>query len=119
MNDRVEKLEKAGSAADALQAAKAVLEKARGLSDAAGPPAGLGPMNRELTRLLIAVDQSDTPPASELIETFEGMCQETHAAIGRWQDLRKDVEQLNTLLAKQKLAPLTLPKEMPAPPDCK
>jgi photosystem II stability/assembly factor-like uncharacterized protein len=119
LNGRVETLEKAGSAPDALQAAKAVSEKARGLTDAAGPPAGLGPMNREFTRLLIAVDQSDTPPASELIETFEAMCQETHAAIGRWQDLRKDVEQLNTLLAKQKLAALTVPKETPAAPDCK
>jgi len=72
----------------ALAAAKAD-DKALGLTDAAGPPAGFGPLNRDLTRLLIAVDQSDTPPASEVIETFEGMCQEVRDAVGRWNDLAK------------------------------
>ena len=62
----------------------------------------LGPMNRDLTRLLIAVDQSDTPPASELIETFAGMCQDTRAALARWSDLlTHDVPRLNAMLARQ------------------
>ena len=45
-------------------------------------------MNRDLTRLMIAVDQSDTPPAGAIVETFAGMCQETRAALTRWNDLR-------------------------------
>jgi hypothetical protein len=43
-----------------------------------------------LARLLVAVDQSNTPPASELIETFEGICQEVRAAVERWNDLLKE-----------------------------
>ena len=115
--DRVAQLEKAGNAPDALAAAKAAQEKARGLTDAAGTPAGLGPMNRDLTRLMIAVDQSDTPPASALLETFAGMCEDTHAALDRWNDLRKEVAQLNGVLAKVPVAPVGMPKEMPVA-DC-
>jgi hypothetical protein len=114
---RVAQLEKAGNASDALAAAKSAEEKARGLTDAAGPPAGLGPMNRDLTRLMIAVDQSDTPPASALIETFAGMCQDTRAALDRWNDLRKEVVELNGVLAKESLAPVSVPGTM-AVPDC-
>ena len=67
-------------------------------------------MNRDLTRLMIAVDQSDSPPASEFVETFTGMCQDTHAALERWNDLRtQDLPKLNALLAQQSLAPLTVP----------
>jgi hypothetical protein len=116
--NRVAQLEKAGNAADALAAAKSAEEKSRGLTDAAGPPAGLGPMNRDLTRLLIAVDQSDTPPASALLETFAVMCEDTHAALDRWNDLRKEVAQLNAALAKERVAPVRVPQDAPAVPDC-
>jgi len=89
------------------------------LTDAAGPPAGLGPMNRDLTRLMIAVDQSDTPPAGQIIETFTGMCQDTRAVLQRWNDLRsQDVPQLNAMLAQQSLAPLTVSGPALGVPDC-
>ena len=86
--DRMDTLKQSGKSPEALDAAKALDTKAQGLTDAAGPPAGLGPMNRDLTRLMIAVDQSDSPPASEIVETFTGMCQDTQAALDRWNDLR-------------------------------
>ena len=76
-------------------------------------------MNRDLTRLMIAVDQSDTAPASELVEAFTGMCQETRAALARWNVLRtQDLPRLNTLLARQSLAPLTVPDRAPRELDC-
>ena len=116
---RMAQLQKSGNAPDALAAAKTLEAKAQGITDAAGPPAGLGPLNRDLTRLLIAVDQSDTPPASEIVQTFEGMCQDTHAAVARWNEMRtKDVPQLNAMLAEHRLAPLSVPKEALADPDC-
>lgn len=59
-------------------------------------PAGLGPMNRDLTRLPIAVDGSDTPPANEIVETFTGMCQEANAALARWGEApNKDLAELS------------------------
>jgi photosystem II stability/assembly factor-like uncharacterized protein len=104
---------------DALAAAKALEVKVQGLTDAAGPPAGLGPMNRDLTRLLIGVDQSDTAPVAEVIETFTGMCNDTHAALERWNDLRThDVPQLNAMLARLSLATLSVPGETPPGSDC-
>jgi photosystem II stability/assembly factor-like uncharacterized protein len=89
LTDRIANLQKAGNAPDDLAAAQSADEKATGLTDASGPPAGFGPLNRDLTRLLIAVDQSDTAPATELVETFEGMCRDVQAAVARWNDLAK------------------------------
>ena len=88
-------LTETGKSPETLAAAKALDQKAQGLTDAAGPPAALGPMNRDLTRLMIAVGQSDSPPASSLFETFDGMCQDSHSALSRWSDLRTtDLPQL-------------------------
>ncbi len=116
---RIASLAGPGTSTETLAAAKALDVKVEGLTDAAGPPAGLGPMNRDLTRLMIAVGQSDTPPASSLIESFTGMCQDTHAALARWNDLRsKDVPQLNDLLVRQSLAPLTVSGTVPQEPQC-
>jgi hypothetical protein len=119
LTDRLAALKQSSESPEILAAAQELDVKALGLTDAAGPPAGLGPMNRDLTRLMIAVDQSDTPPASEIVETYTGMCQDTSAALARWNDLRtNDVPKLNTMLAQQKLAPLTVPAQPLEVPDC-
>jgi hypothetical protein len=114
LTDRVAQLKKANSSA--LTSVEAAEDKAKGLTDAAG---GLGPMNRDLTRLMIAVDQADTAPASALIETYAGLCQDTRQALDRWNDLRtKEATQLNTVLAQEKLSPVSAPKDALAIPDC-
>jgi photosystem II stability/assembly factor-like uncharacterized protein len=119
LRDLLAKLKQAANAADTLAAAQAVDTKAQELTDAAGPPSGLGPMNRDLTRLLVAVDQSDTAPATEIVETFTGMCQGAHDALSRWSDLRtNDLPQLNGLLAKLSLPPATVPSQALGNPDC-
>jgi hypothetical protein len=94
-------------------ATKDIDAKLQGLTDAAGPPAGFGPLNRDLTRMLIAVDQSDSPPASQVVEAFSGMCQEVRAALSRWNDLR--TKELPGLAAARK--PATPPA--PALIDCR
>ena len=101
---------------DAATAAKAVQAKVQALTDPAG---GFGPMNRDLTRLMIAVDQSDTAPASEIVETFMGMCQEAHDVLARWNELRStDVPKLNALLSQQSQSPLTIPGRSLAEVNC-
>src|SRR5262249_52464330 len=57
-----------------LGATKALETSAQRLNDDSEPRKGFGPLNRDLTRLMIAVNQSDSPPASELITAFSGMC---------------------------------------------
>jgi hypothetical protein len=119
LTDRLAALKQSTTSPETLAAAQALDGKALALTDSAGPPAGLGPMNRDLTRLMIAVDQSDTPPAGQIIETFTGMCQDTRAALQRWNDLRThDMPQLNAMLAQQALAPLTVPSQALEAPDC-
>jgi len=104
---------------DALSAAQALEGKARELGDGAARPAGLGPMNRDLTRLLIAVDQADAPPAGEIIAAFGEMCTEARSALARWDDMRTgDVAKVNELLGKSGLRPLTAPKSA-ATVDCR
>jgi hypothetical protein len=76
-------------------------------------------MNRDLTRLMIAVGQSDSPPASSVIETYAGMCQDARAALARWSDLRaNDLAKLNALLIRDLLAPLKVPGHAPTELDC-
>jgi hypothetical protein len=68
---------------------KALEQKIGALLDGAGPPAGIGPMNRDLTRLMIAVDQADTAPAASLVETYGLMCRDAQAALARWTEIRE------------------------------
>ena len=63
---RKELAERTAAPPDAAEAAKKLDAKAQALTDDPGPPAGFGPLNRDLTRLMIAVNQSDSPPAGEL-----------------------------------------------------
>ncbi|HUK16381.1 MAG TPA: hypothetical protein VLW65_08200 [Bryobacteraceae bacterium] len=105
--------------ADTLASMDALDKKAEALTDAAGPPPAFGPLNRDLTRLMIAVDQSDSPPASEVAEAFIAMCQDLKSAVAGWNDLlAHDLPQLNAMLTKQSLEPLSLPKRVLAEPAC-
>ena len=117
---RIAELQQSGKSPEALEAAKALDEKAAGLTDAAAPQPGLGPMNRDLTRLLIAVDQSDSPPASQVLEAYDGLCQETQSALTRWNELRtQDLPKTNGVLKQQGVAAVTAPQQTLAAPDCR
>jgi len=63
------------------------LKGADALTDAAGPPSGFGPLNRDLARLLTAVDQSDSPPASSLVESFSAMCRDVKSDLAHWSEI--------------------------------
>jgi hypothetical protein len=120
---RIAELKESGKSPDALKATltavQALDEKALGLTDAAGPPPAMGPMNRDLTRLLIAVDQADSAPASEIVETYAAMCEETRGAVDRWNALRAgDIPKVNTILRQQSLEPLTVPAQALMAPVC-
>ena len=76
-------------------------------------------MNRDLTRLMIAVDQADTAPASSVIEAFGVMCQDSRGAIERWSELRTtEVPRFNAMLVKESLGPLTVTGDAPRAPEC-
>ncbi len=90
-----------------VAASEAVEAKVRALTDA---PAGFGPLNRDLTRLMIAVDQSDSPPANQVIEAFRGMCEQVRDAVAKWEELRTtDVPPWNAVLHRESLPPVGVP----------
>ena len=108
---RIAALPDAGRSSEAQEAAKRVDTKAQALTDDSGPPAGFGLLNRDLTRLMIAVNQSDSPPASELTKAFMGMCQNLNAALASWRALSKDeLPALNNVFARHSGLPLSVPK---------
>lgn len=116
LDDRATKLKASGKSADAEASAEAAETKARGLAD---PPGGFGPLNRDLTRLMIAVDQSDSPPASEVVEAYVQMCQQAREIVSRWDELRsQDLPKLNTILRQQSLGTISPPQQQLQLPAC-
>uniref|UniRef100_Q01PB5 Sortilin N-terminal domain-containing protein n=1 Tax=Solibacter usitatus (strain Ellin6076) TaxID=234267 RepID=Q01PB5_SOLUE len=108
---RLASLKQLGKSPETVSAAETLDGKVQTLANAAGPPAGLGPMNRDLTRLMIGVGQSETPPAEMLTEAFDGLCHDTKAALARWKELlTAELPKLNALLAEQGIPPLTAPR---------
>jgi photosystem II stability/assembly factor-like uncharacterized protein len=69
-------------------ATKEIDAKLLGLTDPTGTTPGFGPLNRDLTRMLVAVDQADGPPAKQVAEAFDGMCHEVQATLARWNEVR-------------------------------
>ena len=103
---RVASLKQQGKSAETVAAAETLDGKVQALANAAGPPAGLGPINRDFTRLMIVVGQSDTPPAAMLVEAFDSMCKDTKAALARWTELvTVDLPKLNALFVQQGIGP--------------
>ena len=88
-----EQVEQVVSILKRSEGAQELEKKGEALLDTAGPPAGFGPLNRDLARLLTAVDQSDSPPASGLVEAFHGMCTDVKSALSRWADLSMQIPQ--------------------------
>jgi hypothetical protein len=108
---RLAPLKKLGKSPETVSAAETLDGKTQELANGAAPLAGLGPMNRDFTRLMIAVGQSDTPPAEMLTEAFDGMCRDTKAVLTRWEELvTVDLPKLNALLTQQGIPPLVVPK---------
>jgi hypothetical protein len=108
---RVTALKQAGKSPETITAAEALDGKSQAAANAAGPPAGMGPMNRDLTRLMIAVGQADTAPAGMVTEAFDAMCRDTSDAMARWKDLvTVELPKLNAMLTQQGGAALTGPR---------
>jgi hypothetical protein len=70
--ERIAALTRTGKSPETLAAAQAADLKLEELTDSAGPTAGLGPMNRDLTRLMIAVGQIRYSTCQFLDRNFRG-----------------------------------------------
>jgi len=69
---------------------------------------GLGPINRELARLMAMIESGDARPAQPLREAIDQYCGELQKRLAEWRDNSQSIGQVNTLLAKYSLDPLPL-----------
>ena len=94
-------------------AAKALDGKAGALEGEATPileaPKGMNLMavNDSLTALMALVDGADFAPSEESFAAFHRVCQGWKEQLGNWEQLKsRDIEEFNSLLGKNNLAPL-------------
>ncbi|MGH9415695.1 MAG: WD40/YVTN/BNR-like repeat-containing protein [Terriglobales bacterium] len=73
------------------------------------PGASFGTTNCELTRYLIAVDQSDAGPTQEVAHVFDPMCAQVNADLKSWTALQPQLRSFNQQLRQQNISPLPLP----------
>jgi hypothetical protein len=72
---------------------------------------GLGPINRDLTRLIVAVDSADVRPSDPVRTAALGKVVALDEAEKRWRDFRdKDLPALNAVLRAHELKEPGAPK---------
>jgi hypothetical protein len=68
---------------------------------------GLGPVNRDLGRILFSLESADMRPAAAVRSAAEQSCDALDKALASWQHLnQQELTAFNTLLAANKQAPL-------------
>lgn len=107
-----------GAPATAAKQLAPALEAMTGGTDCT-PGASLGTTNCELTRYLIAIDQSDAGPTQEVAHVFDPMCAQVNTDLKNWNDLKSQIRSFNQSIAPQNAAPLPLPAGDIAPLSCR
>ena len=81
---------------------------------------GIGPLNRELSRLATMVTSGDSRPAAALVENVDKACNGTRKRLSEWESLNKsEVPQVNSILQKSGFPSLPVKSEIPESPACK
>ena len=94
---------------DIKQAADALSKQLDMLQNGTKTAPGLGPVNRELGRLLFSVESADMRPADTVRAAIQQSCEALDKNLQQWQQLNtKDVASFNTLLSENKLPALAV-----------
>jgi photosystem II stability/assembly factor-like uncharacterized protein len=102
--------QKAMSGADAEKAkpvADALGKKLDAVEKGTRSAPGIGPVNRDLARLIFSVESADMRPADTVKEAVQQNCNALDKDLAQWQQVnQQDVSTFNSFLAAGKLAPL-------------
>ena len=102
--------QKAMSGADAEKAkpvADALGKKLDAVEKGTRSAPGIGPVNRDLARLIFSVESADMRPADTVKEAVQQNCNALDEDLAQWQQVnQQDVSTFNSFLAAAKLAPL-------------
>jgi len=103
-------------AKDAGEAAKELDKKTEAAQTGTRAAPGLGPVNRDLARLLYMVESGDAAPAAEVQAAVDESCQALGKALADWRQINAQaLPSVNALLKKYKIAPLPVASGSAAP----
>ena len=105
-------------AKEAADAVKALDEKVNLVQNGARADFGLGPLNRELSRLAFMIGSGDARPAEPLQAAVNQYCQQLQKRLAQWHESNNAIAPVNTLLQKYNLAPLPVAASIPEGPKC-
>lgn len=101
LSDRRKSLESKGATKADLDSVDALLKKLGELETGAKSVAGLGPMNRDLGRILTMVESADIRPTQTASAAAGELCADLNKALGMLRQVNgSDVAAVNAILAK-------------------
>lgn len=96
---------------DLLDAISALEKKIDAIVTGTRTAPGLGPVNRDLTRLASSVQSADVRPAESASRAVEEVCRSLELDLAKWQEMnQQDLVQFNANLIAHMLTPLPLIK---------
>jgi photosystem II stability/assembly factor-like uncharacterized protein len=103
------------AAKDAKDALETLDKKIAAVQQGAPAAPGVGPVNRDLARILYMIEVGDAAPSDSAQAAIDDSCQSLDADLGVWKKLQSEsLPSVNALLGKYNLQPLPVPTE-PAP----
>lgn len=115
--DRKKKLEGNSAAKEALDALKGVSDKLDTIQQGTDDAPGLGPVNRDLARIIFMVEAGDAAPSDTAKDATAESCAALAKSLSAWRDLNATtLPSTNSVLAKFQADPLPIaaPASIPA-----
>jgi photosystem II stability/assembly factor-like uncharacterized protein len=104
--------EKPGPGKDAIGALQSFDEKVAAVQEGGAGTEGVGPVNRDLARVLFMIEVGDGAPSDSAEAAIDESCGSLDRALAAWRKLKTEtLPQVNALLQKYNLRPLTVAGE--------
>jgi hypothetical protein len=93
--------------AEAKKAAQDLRKQIEALETGTKADPGVGPVNRDLGRLIFSVENADMRPAGPVRVAVEQTCQTLEQKLAAWKQVNEhEIQSVNETLVKAKLPPL-------------
>lgn len=117
--DRLKGLEDNSDAKNASDALKDLDKNLEAVMEGTTALPGVGPVNRDLSRLTFMLETGDSAPTDSAHASVEETCAALNGALSQWREIdAQTVPQANALLDKYKLAALPTAATIPAGDAC-
>jgi 4-hydroxy-L-threonine phosphate dehydrogenase PdxA len=117
--DRQKALAGNADAKATADAVKALDDKVAAVQEGKSTELGIGPLNRELTRMAVMLENGDARPATMLLQVMDEHCHALAQRLVQWHESNQSIAALNSQLQKYNLAPLPVAADIVATPACR